>query len=109
MALPPNDQVILSRTLSLISFTNARRVVLPRNPIFPAAPQGAAVRPTIRLDLADAPNEPVGQTLGRYGFLERVIDEQSVPTLRGIGGFCQYSRRGIMGGRHTWAHRWINS
>ena len=29
-------------------------------------------RPTIKLDLADAPDEAVGQTLGRYKLLERV-------------------------------------
>ena len=32
----------------------------------------AAPRPTIKLDLADAPDEAVGQTLGRYKLLERV-------------------------------------
>ena len=30
------------------------------------ATQAAALRPTIKLDLADAPDEAVGQTLGRY-------------------------------------------
>ena len=32
--------------------------------------QTEAVRPTIKLDLADAPDEAVGQTLGRYKLLE---------------------------------------
>ena len=34
--------------------------------------QAEAARPTIKLDLADAPDETVGQTLGRYKLLERV-------------------------------------
>src|ERR1044071_2275381 len=34
--------------------------------------QAEAVRPTIDLDLANAPDEAVGQTLGRYKLLERV-------------------------------------
>ncbi len=34
--------------------------------------QPNAARPTIKLDLADAPDEAVGQTLGRYKLLERV-------------------------------------
>jgi eukaryotic-like serine/threonine-protein kinase len=34
--------------------------------------QAEAARPTLKLDLADAPDEPVGQTLGRYKLLERV-------------------------------------
>lgn len=34
--------------------------------------QAEAARPTIKLDLADAPDEAVGQTLGRYKLLERV-------------------------------------
>jgi eukaryotic-like serine/threonine-protein kinase len=36
------------------------------------ATQAEAARPTIKIDLADAPDEAVGQTLGRYKFLERV-------------------------------------
>ena len=34
--------------------------------------QAEAARPTIKLDLSDAPDEAVGQTLGRYKLLERV-------------------------------------
>ncbi len=34
--------------------------------------QADTARPTLKLDLADAPDEAVGQTLGRYNFLERV-------------------------------------
>ena len=33
------------------------------------ATQAEAARPTIKLDLADAPDEAVGQTLGRYKLL----------------------------------------
>ena len=36
------------------------------------ATQADTARPTIKLDLADAPDEAVGQTLGRYKLLERV-------------------------------------
>ncbi len=36
------------------------------------ATQAETARPTIKLDLADAPDEAVGQTLGRYKLLERV-------------------------------------
>ena len=47
--------------------------------------------PTIKLDLADAPDEAVGQTLGRYKLLERVgeggcgtvyVAEQTEPVRR---------------------------
>ena len=37
------------------------------------ATQADTARPTIKLDLADAPVEAVGQTLGRYKLLERVV------------------------------------
>ena len=36
------------------------------------ATQAEAARPTIKLNLDDAPDEAVGQTLGRYKLLERV-------------------------------------
>jgi hypothetical protein len=36
------------------------------------AAQADAARPTIKLDLADAPDEAVGQTLGRYKLLEQI-------------------------------------
>ena len=36
------------------------------------ATQAEAASPTIKLDLTDAPDEAVGQTLGRYKLLERV-------------------------------------
>ncbi len=57
-----------------------------------AAPADAA-RPTIKLDLADAPDEAVGQTLGRYKLLERVgeggcgvvyVAEQTEPVRRRV-------------------------
>src|SRR5688572_8619266 len=58
------------------------------------ATQAEAVRPTIKLDLAEEPpDEAVGQTLGRYKFLERVgeggcgvvyVAEQSEPVRRRV-------------------------
>ena len=57
------------------------------------ATQAEAARPTIKLDLADAPNEAVGQTLGRYKLLERVgeggcgvvyVAEQTEPVRRRV-------------------------
>jgi hypothetical protein len=36
------------------------------------ATQADAAHPTIKLDLADAPDEAVGRTLGRYKLLKRV-------------------------------------
>jgi len=56
-------------------------------------PPGAAARATIKLDLADAPDEAVGQTLGRYKLLERVgeggcgvvyVAEQTEPVRRRV-------------------------
>ena len=50
-------------------------------------------RPTINLDLADAPDEAVGQTLGRYKLLERIgeggcgvvcVAEQTEPVRRRV-------------------------
>src|SRR5438034_3928845 len=55
--------------------------------------QAEAARPTIKLDLADAPDEAVGQTLGRYKLLERVgeggcgvvyVAEQEEPVRRRV-------------------------
>ena len=55
--------------------------------------QAEAARPTIKLDLADAPDEAVGQTLGRYKLLERVgeggcgvvyVAEQTEPVRRRV-------------------------
>ena len=52
-----------------------------------------ALRPTIKLDLADAPDEAVGQTLGHYKLLERVgeggcgvvyVAEQTEPVRRRV-------------------------
>jgi eukaryotic-like serine/threonine-protein kinase len=57
------------------------------------ATQAGAARPTIKLDLADAPDEAVGQTLGRYKLLERVgeggcgvvyVAEQTEPMRRRV-------------------------
>ena len=53
----------------------------------------AGQAPTIKLDLADAPDEAVGQTLGRYKLLERVgeggcgvvyVAEQTEPVRRRV-------------------------
>ena len=57
------------------------------------ATQAATARPTIKIDLADAPDEAVGQTLGRYKLLERVgeggcgvvyVAEQTEPMRRRV-------------------------
>ncbi len=57
------------------------------------ATQAEAARPTIKLELADAPDEAVGQTLGRYKLLERVgeggcgvvyVAEQTEPVRRRV-------------------------
>ncbi len=57
------------------------------------ATQPAAACPTIKLDLEDAPDEAVGQTLGRYKLLERVgeggcgvvyVAEQTEPVRRRV-------------------------
>src|ERR1043165_3206256 len=45
------------------------------------ATQAEAVRPVVRLDRGDAPEEAVGQTLGRYKLLERLGE--------GGGGRCE--------------------
>ena len=57
------------------------------------ATQAEDARPTIKLDLSDAPDEAVGQTLGRYKLLERVgeggcgvvyVAEQTEPVRRRV-------------------------
>jgi serine/threonine protein kinase len=57
------------------------------------ATQAESARPTIKLDLADTPDEAVGQTLGRYKLLERVgeggcgvvyVAEQTDPVRRRV-------------------------
>ena len=57
------------------------------------ATQTETARPTIKLDLADAPDEAVGQTLGRYKLLEQIgeggcgvvyVAEQKEPVRRKV-------------------------
>ena len=57
------------------------------------AAQVESARPTIKLDLADAPDEAVGQTLGRYKLLEQIgeggcgmvyVAEQKEPVRRKV-------------------------
>ena len=55
--------------------------------------QADAARPTIKIEIADAPDEAVGQTLGRYKLLERIgeggcgvvyVAEQTEPVRRRV-------------------------
>ena len=76
----------------------ARRASKPcsprtNNPKTLLATQADSARPTIKLDLADAPDEAVGQTLGRYKLLEQVgeggcgvvyVAEQTEPVRRRV-------------------------
>ena len=57
------------------------------------ATQAEAARPTIKIDFADAPDEAVGQTLGRYKLLEKIgeggcgmvyVAEQKEPVRRKV-------------------------
>ena len=57
------------------------------------ATQAESARPTIKLDLADAPDEAVGQTLGRYKLLKQIgeggcgmvyVAEQKEPVRRKV-------------------------
>src|SRR5262245_12416733 len=57
------------------------------------ASQADTARPTIKLDLAEAPDEAVGQTRGRYKLLERIgeggcgvvyVAEQTEPVRRRV-------------------------
>jgi eukaryotic-like serine/threonine-protein kinase len=57
------------------------------------ATQADTARPTTKLDLADAPDEDVGQTLGRYKLLEQIgeggcgmvyVAEQKEPVRRKV-------------------------
>ena len=57
------------------------------------ATQADTARPTIKLDLSDAPDEAVGQTLGRYKLLEQIgeggcgmvyVAEQKEPVRRKV-------------------------
>ena len=59
----------------------------------PISTQAEAARPTIKLDLADVPDEAVGQTLGRYKLLEQIgeggcgmvyVAEQKEPVRRKV-------------------------
>ncbi|MEI7837160.1 MAG: serine/threonine protein kinase, partial [Planctomycetota bacterium] len=58
-----------------------------------APTQAEAARPTLKIDLTEAPDEAVGQTLGRYKLLERVgeggcgvvyVAEQTEPVRRRV-------------------------
>ena len=59
-----DDRALRARLESLLAAHEQPETLL--------ATQADAVRPTIKLDLEDVPDEAVGQTLGRYKLLERV-------------------------------------
>ena len=58
------DQALRQRLEALLAAHEQPETVL--------ATQTETARPTIKLDLTDAPDEAVGQTLGRYKLLERI-------------------------------------
>ena len=80
-----SDEALLKRLEALLAAHEQPETLL--------ATQADAARPTIKLDLADAPDEAVGQTLGRYKLLERVgeggcgvvyVAEQTEPVRRRV-------------------------
>ena len=80
-----DDKALRSRLEALLAAHEQPETLL--------ATQAEAARPTIKLDLANAPDEAVGQTLGRYKLLERVgeggcgvvyVAEQTEPVRRRV-------------------------
>ena len=68
----------------------------------PLATQAETARPTIKLELADAPDEVVGQTLGRYKLLEQIgeggcgvvyVAEQTEPVRRQVAYQAEMRQR----------------
>ena len=79
------DQALRQRLEALLAAHEQPETVL--------ATQTETARPTIKLDLADAPDEAVGQTLGRYKLLEQIgeggcgvvyVAEQKEPVRRKV-------------------------
>ena len=79
------DSALRERLVALVAAHERPEMLL--------ATQAGDARPTIKLDLADAPDEAVGQTLGRYKLLERVgeggcgvvyVAEQTEPVRRRV-------------------------
>jgi len=77
------DQALRQRLDALLAAHDAQDELLP----------ASAVKATIKLDLSEAPDEAVGQTLGRYKLLEQIgeggcgmvyVAEQTEPVRRRV-------------------------
>src|SRR5437879_2007018 len=84
-AMCEDDPALRQRLEALLAAQEQPETLLTTHP--------QTARPTIKLDLAEAPDEAVGQTLGRYKLLERVgeggcgvvyVAEQTEPVRRRV-------------------------